>query len=212
MRPHPMTALRLSTVTIALGAALALGFGGAALAETPTPTPTPTASASSTPTPSPSATTAPPPADGSPVAPAMPGDEAEGMELDNERVAAGDWVIARSVGNAPGEKVQFVLYRGPIVVDSFVADDEGVAVAEFKVPEEIRPGDHVIEATGWDSDHVTNATFVVVAPPASGAPGMEWVFLVLGVLAVSLVALAISYREPIGRLFSGRGASEDSPS
>lgn len=199
--------LRLTAATLALGAALAVGFvGGAALAETPTPTPTPS------PTPSPSATAAPAPADGSPVAPAQPGDDAEGLELDNERVAAGDWVVARAAGNTPGEKVQFVLYRGPIVIASFVADDEGVAVAEFKVPDEIRPGDHVIEATGWDSDHVTNTTFVVVAPPATGAPGMEWLLLVLGVLAVSLIALSISYREPIGRLFSGRGPSEDSPS
>lgn len=194
----------MMVATLVLTAAFATG-GTAALAETPTPTPT----SSSTPTPTPSATTAPRPADGGPVAPAKPKEDAEGLELDKERVAAGEWVIARSEGNTPGEKVQFVLYRGPIVVASFVADGAGTAVAEFRVPDEIRPGDHVIEATGWDSKHVTNAAFVVVAPAGATGAGMGWIWIVLGVISVSLTALAISYREPIGRWFSGRGASED---
>jgi len=201
--------LRMMVATVLLSAALATG-GAAAFAETPTPTPT--ASSTSTPTPTPSATTAPLPTDGSPVAPATPSEDAQELELDKERVTAGEWVIARSEGNTPGEKVQFVLYRGPIVVASFVADAKGTAVAEFRMPEEIRPGDHVLEATGWDSDHVTNATFVVVAPAGAGGAGMGWMWIVLGVLAVSLIALAISYREPIGRWFSGRGASEETPS
>ncbi|NYF09057.1 hypothetical protein HDC94_000213 [Leifsonia sp. AK011] len=196
---------------VLLASALSMG-GTAALAETPTPTPTPSATSSTTPTPTPSATTAPRPADGSPVAPAKPQEDADGLELDKERVAAGDWVVARSEGNTPGEKVQFVLYRGPIVVASFVADETGTAVAEFRIPAEIRPGDHVVEATGWDSKHVTNAAFVVVAPAGTGGAGMGWMWIVLGVLAISLIALAISYREPIGRWFSGRGASEETPS
>lgn len=163
---------------------------------TPSPTPTPTRSGGSTPTPAPTTPATNP--DGSPVPPAQPTENAPKLDLDKYSLAAHDWMVATGAKYAPGEKVQFVLYPGAIVIGSFVADETGTVVARFRIPDDTRPGDHVVEATGWSSKTVRNAQFVVTSAAAvTEVPWLWWVLGVLGVLVVALVALAIYFRQSI---------------
>ena len=175
----------------------------------PAPTPTPSRSSggsgSSTPPVTPPPTTNP---DGSPVPPTKPTEGAAKLVLDKDSLSVHDWLTATGTGYTPGEKVQFVLYPGAVVIGSYVADAAGKVVARFRIPEETRPGDHVLEATGWTSKRVMNAAFSVVTPSgAATVPWLWWVLLVTGVLLASFIALAIYYRESIRGWFSGVGVA-----
>ena len=145
--------------------------------------------------------------DGSPIPPASPTADAPGLELDRASLtySAHDWVIATGTGYTPGEKVQFVLYPGAVVLGSFVADASGTVTARIRVPDDTRPGTHTIEATGWTSRHVTNREVTVTAV-ASANTWLWWVIVVLGILVAGLVALAIYFRESIRGWFDA-GAS-----
>lgn len=153
-------------------------------------------SGSGTPTPSstPGAPTAPKP-------PASPTEDAHGLTLDKPTYAAHDWMLVTGSGYAPGEKVQFVLYPGAVVLGSHEADAGGTVTARIRVPDDTRPGSHVIEGTGWTSGYVANADFTVVAVAAT-APWLWWVFVVLGVIVAGLVALAIYFRSSIRGWFA----------
>lgn len=151
-------------------------------------------------------TPAPHNSDGSPVPPAQPSDDAPRLTLDKKRVGVGEWIMATGSGFTPGEKVQFVLYPGAIVIGSFVADAGGTVTARFVMPDDIRSGSHVLEATGWQSGFVRNAELTVSSEAVVAAPWLWWVFVVLGVLLVSLIALAAYYRESIRGWFGGASA------
>lgn len=144
--------------------------------------------------------------DGSPIPSASPTADAPGLELDRSTLSysAHDWVVATGKGYTPGEKVQFVLYPGAIIIGSFVADASGTVTARFRLPDDTRPGTHTIEATGWTSRHVTNREFTVTAV-ATADIWLWWVIVVLGILLAGLVALAVYFRESIRGWF-GAGA------
>lgn len=145
--------------------------------------------------------------DGSPIPPGSPTADAPALELDRDDLSYGarDWMIATGTGFTPGEKVQFVLYPGAVVLGSFVADAQGKVVARFRIPDDTRPGTHTVEATGWTSRHVANTEFTVTAV-ASAEIWLWWVFVVLGILLAGLIALAIYFRESIRGWFGVRPA------
>lgn len=149
--------------------------------------------------------------DGAPVPPKVPSENAPALELDKLSLSKNDWMTATGTGYTPGEKVQFVLYPGAIVIGSYLADASGKVVARFRIPDDTRPGDHVLEATGWESKRVANGAFTVVTSGSGGAvvPWLWWVLLVLGVLLASLIALAIYYRESIRGFFGGMDAAPE---
>lgn len=167
----------------------------------PTSTPSPSSSTGGgTPTPTP----APSNPDGSPIPPSKPTEDAGDLELDPEALPADEWMVATGSGFAPGEQVQFVLYPGPVIVGSYVADAAGHVWARFRIPADTRPGDAVVEATGWTSGYVANAPFTVVAiAGAGGLPVLWWVAIVLAALLAGLIATAIFFRNSIRGWFGG---------
>ncbi len=142
--------------------------------------------------------------DGSPIPPSKPTDGAPKLVLDKDSIPVGEWIIATGTGYAPGEKVQFVLYPGAIIIGSFLADSTGKVEARFRMTEFAPAGDYVVEATGWQSAVVKNAPFQVFVPGAAGAfPWLWWVLVVLGVLLAALIATLIYFRRPASRLPAG---------
>ncbi|MGK2852985.1 MAG: hypothetical protein ACSLE3_02575, partial [Microbacteriaceae bacterium] len=93
----------------------------------------------------------------------------------------------------------------PVVVGTFMADASGNLRAQFRVPEALRPGLHVVEATGWDSRRVANKEFTVVsAAVAGGIPALWWIAEVLAVLLIAMVSTAIYFRSSIRGWFGAR--------
>lgn len=151
--------------------------------------------------------------DGSPIAPASPGEPASGLTLDHETIEAKQFMIATGTGYSPGEKIQVVLYPGAIVIGSYAADASGAFEARFRIPEDTATGIHTIEATGWDSGHVTNKEFTVTSPAfAAGVPVLWWVLAVSGVILTSLISAAVYFRFSLFRIFSGRPAMQGATS
>jgi len=142
--------------------------------------------------------------DGSPIPPSKPTDGVPKLILDKDSIPVGDWIIASRTGYTPGEKVQFVLYPGAIIIGSFLADSTGRVEARFRMTEFAPAGDYVVEATGWKSAYVANAPFQVFVPVAAGTfPWPWWVLVVLGVLLAALIATLTYFRRPASRLPAG---------
>lgn len=171
-----------------------------------TPTPSPSSpgngggggGSSPTPTPTPAPTTAP-------VPPASPGEPAEGLTLDHERISVGEWMIAIGTGFRAGEKVQLVVYTDPLVVGSFVSDDDGRFEARFRIPDDLRLGDHTAEATGWISGHVANERFTVISDPAATGdlPFWWWIVFVIVALAIGIASTLFAFRRSLRRWVRG---------
>jgi hypothetical protein len=116
-------------------------------------------------------------------------------------------MTATGSGFTPGENVQFVYYPGAVVIGSFVADSKGKVVARFQIPDDMRSGVHTVEATGWTSKHILNSEFTVTTQAAGAFPYLWWVWVVLGVLVLGLIALAIYFRRSIAEWFGGAQAT-----
>lgn len=143
-------------------------------------------------------------ADGSPKPPGEPTKGAGKLKADHERIETRGWMTVTGTGFTPGEKVQIVVYSEPIVTGSFLADGVGGLSARFLIPEQLRPGTHSIEATGWISRHVANVEFTVVtATVAESFPARWWLIVVLGVLVTGAISTAIYFRHSIARWFGG---------
>jgi hypothetical protein len=143
-------------------------------------------------------------ADGTPIPPDQPTKDAEDLKVDKESVSANEWIVATGTGFTPGEKVQFVLYPGKVIIGTFTADATGTVIARFKITDQARPGVYVVEATGYQSFRVANAEFRVVSPGDAGTfPWLWWVLVVLGVLLASLIATAVYFRHTIRSWFAG---------
>lgn len=142
--------------------------------------------------------TAPAP-DGAPVVGSSPSETGNRLELDHERISAGEWMTATGNGFGAGEQVQLVLYSEPVVIDSYVADGGGSFTARFRIPEKTRSGIHTLEATGWQTETVANAEFVVVtqAVATGGIPQVWWLLIVLGALLIALIVTLIYFRRSI---------------
>ena len=180
---------------------------------TATPTPTPTSSSTSGSgtggstgggTTGGGTTELPTQADGTPIPPDQPTKDAEDLTVDKESVSANEWIVATGTGFTPGEKVQFVLYPGKVIIGTFTADASGMVIARFKITDQARPGLYVVEATGYQSFRVANTEFRVVSPGDAGTfPWLWWVLVVLGVILASLIATAIYFRHTIRSWFAG---------
>lgn len=212
--------LAVAMVAVILGLALPPGAVGAAPAPSstanvgvsviiPGSTATPTPTRSTTPSPSNSgsgggstSTPAPVGPGGEPIPPAQPSADAPALTLESTLVTTDDWLRATGSGYRPGEKVQFVLYPGAIVLGSVIADAHGTVTGTFRLPDGTRAGIHVLEATGWQSGFVRNAEFTVAAAAAVVQPWLWWVFVVVGVLLLSVIALGIVFRERIRSWFA----------
>jgi hypothetical protein len=178
---------------------------------TSTATPTPSASSSGshggggssgggTSTPGPSLPTE---ADGSPVTPNSPTFGLGGLKLDHETIEPHGLMTASGSGYAPGEKVKLVVYSTYTVIGNYTADAAGHFTAQFRIPDDLAPGEHVAEATGWDSRHVANKEFTVVTPAAAvgGIPFLWWLIVVVSVLLIGIVAALLYFRRSIGFWF-----------
>lgn len=227
-RGYPAVVAAAGSVVLVASIAVGLSqFSGASAAEsTATPTPVTTSvqvsviipepggsggggSGSGTNTKPPTSTPAPaactPSVDGKPpVAPSQPSDKAGKLTLDHETIAANEWMVAKGGGYTPGEQVQVVIYSAAQVVGSYKADAAGNVVARFRVPLETRPGDHVVEASGWKSCVANKADFSVVTNSIVAAfPYLWWIIIVVSVLVTGIVVTAIYFRRSIGRSFGG---------
>lgn len=150
--------------------------------------------------------------DGSPVAASAPTVGAKPLPLETTTVLADGFLEVSVGGYAPGENVQFVLYSSPVVLLSESADDGGTVAARLQIPKSTRPGVHTIEATGWNSNYVTNSTVIVVSTTDqsafAGVPWLWWVlFVILGILLAILI-LAFWFRRNINAWFSARPTPE----
>ena len=104
-------------------------------------------------------------------------------------------MVVKSSGFAPGESVQVVLYSQAVVIGSFVADATGNLAARFRIPDGMRSGTHVVEATGWVSGHITNQSFTVENPSSVGGTSPLWsVAMLVGILLIAAVALLLFFR------------------
>ncbi len=138
--------------------------------------------------------------DGSPIPAAEPGENKPGLTLDHETIEANQFMIATGTGYVAGEKVQMVLYPGAVVIGSVSADAGGEFTMRFRIPDDTRPGVHIAEATGWSSGFVRNKEFTVTSSVFSGGISpFWWLILVLGVLAISVVAMLLYFRSSPAR-------------
>ena len=149
---------------------------------------------------------------GKPTPPASPTSGAGKLTLDHDTITAKEWMTATGTGFTPGENVQFVYYPGAVVIGSFVADGKGKVEARFRIPDDMRPGVHTLEATGWTSKHVLNKEFTVTTAAAGAFPYLWWVWVVLGVLVLGLLSLAIYFRRSIADWFGARDQPTGAPS
>ncbi len=150
---------------------------------------------------------------GAPVPPGQPTAGVGALQLDRDTIGPKEWLTATGTGFTPGEKVQFVRYPGAVVIDSFVADTTGKVVAKFLIPDDMRSGLHTLEATGWSSKKVLNKEFTVTTAAATAPfPYLWWVFVVLGVLLLGLIALAIYFRRSIRHWLGSGAAPSGAPS
>ena len=171
------------------GAVPAWGVNGA----TTTPIPT------SVVTPSPEETT--PPVGGFVAAP-TPAEDAPDLDLGTDTVAAGDWIVASAEGYTPNENVELVLYRGILSIGTFAADSRGALVARVRIPTDTRPGEHVLEAAGWESGAVANSSVTVVSQAVQVPAWQEWwLFVVAGAVVVAALGLLVNFRGAIGASF-----------
>ncbi|GGK96276.1 hypothetical protein GCM10007382_15660 [Salinibacterium xinjiangense] len=139
-----------------------------------------------------------------PIPPATPSGSASKLELDPERISVHEWMAATGTGYNADEKVQLVLYPGAEVIGSYVADATGTVTARFRIPDETRSGSHVLEATGWASEKVSNGAFTVVTVAGAGTiPMLWWVIILCGSLLVGLIIFAIYFRRNIAHAFRG---------
>lgn len=133
---------------------------------------------------------------GEPTAPPVPPRPtvgAESLVLDRDRIEAGETIVATGYGFTAGEQVQFVLYSEPRIVGSFAADPAGVVVARIEETGDLRLGAHTVEATGWSSQRIANARFVVVSPAGPGTSVFPWIAWVIvgGLLILALILYGI---------------------
>lgn len=139
-----------------------------------------------------------------PIPLATPSGSASKLELDPERISVHEWMAATGTGYNADEKVQLVLYPGAEVIGSYVADATGTVVARFRIPDETRSGSHVLEATGWASEKVSNGAFTVVTVAGAGTiPMLWWVIILCGSLLLGLIIFALYFRRNIAHAFRG---------
>ena len=139
-----------------------------------------------------------------PTPPSTPSKNAAKLDLDPQRLAAHEWMTATGDGYTAGEQVQFVMYPGADVIGSYLADTSGNVTVRFRIPDETRPGAHVVEATGWASKRVSNGEFTVITEAGTGAiPTLWWVIILCSGLFVGLLVLAIYFRRNIARALRG---------
>lgn len=127
-----------------------------------------------------------------PAEPAMPTEPAPGGEpaiVDRDVYLVGEQVTATAEDYDPGEKVQLVLFSEPTLVGEFTADQDGQVQAVFPVSEDLAPGTHIAQFTGW-CQSVAQAEVVIGAELASAETGAlpGWVPWVGG--AAGLLVLA----------------------
>ena len=169
-----------STITVQIpgGSATSRGAGGSGQAGTGTGT---------------TAVTAVPAAPVAPVVAAGPTAGAPALPLSSETVEVGHVLTATGSGYTPNEQVQFVLYSTPVVIGSVAANAVGVVSLAITIPQ-VPTGQHVVEATGWQSHRVTNGRFLVVTGGTAGDavfPRIIWIIVSAGLL-LALVALLIA--------------------
>lgn len=229
-------ATKVSLATVALALAFAGTAQAAAVAATPPPTEGPitvVVPATSSPSPSPSSgggsggggsngnssnpvdeleTESPScgasNADGSPTPAATPDDDALELDVDRERLVAGEWIITRSSDFTRGEKAQIVMYPGAIVIGSFTVDAPTGFAARFRIPAETLVGQYTLEATGWESCIVANNVVTIVSGPApTPASVVWWPYAVLGSLGLGFVSLTLAFRAQIALWFAASAAT-----
>ncbi len=163
------------------------------------PTPTPTVEPTESPTPAPSQTG--PPVGGF-VPATAPEKDAPDLGVGADIVAAGEWIVASAEGYTPGENVELVLYRGAVSIGTFSADSRGALIARLRIPADTRPGQHVLEAAGWDSGVIANHTLTVVSEAVQVPPWQQWWLLaVAGALFAAVAGLLFQFRGAIAASF-----------
>jgi hypothetical protein len=131
---------------------------------------------------------------GPPTEPAIgpaPSTTGEKAATDKEHYLFGETVTVTMGGFAPGEQVQIVLYSQPRPLGNVGAGGDGVLTHAFVLPDDLPPGRHTVQLTGWVSQRVGTVEIFVTAPPvaASSTQGVpRWVWWVAGGLGAVLLS------------------------
>lgn len=129
-----------------------------------------------------------------PAVPTRPATSGEAAAVDKEVYIEGDTVVATATGFGPSEKVQVVLFNDPSVVHAVTADASGAVRAEIVVDDELRPGTHALQLTGW-CERVALADVLIGTAGSLAAAGMQavpvWLWWMLGVIALLALLLAL---------------------
>ena len=136
-----------------------------------------------------------PPARVAPTVAAGPTPGAPALPLSAETVRVAGILTATGTGYTPNEQVQFVLYSTPVVLASVAADATGTVALAFTIPA-LPTGQHVVEATGWESHRITNGKFLIVTDGEPGTaifPMIMWVIVGAGLL-LALITWLIAIR------------------
>ena len=143
-----------------------------------------------TPTPSPTSSTATAP----PVA-QYPTANAAHLTLDKHRAHLGDVITATGHSFTPGEPVQFVVYPERIVLGSSPTGADGTIVAQVTLPKMLGTGEHVVEATGWVSHRVANASLTIIAGRGQAEASPTWIAWAVGAggLLCGIAAFAVAF-------------------
>lgn len=132
-----------------------------------------------------------------PVVPASPAVSAPAIQIDPDRVVAGDPVQLYAPGFEPGEQIQLVFYPSRTVLSAVAADPTGSLRAGVRIPRDATLGLHSIEATGYESCAVANGRLLVFSPPGGGSM-LPWLVWLLVGLALALVALFLLLARLLG--------------
>jgi hypothetical protein len=112
--------------------------------------------------------------------------------VDQEIYLPGDEATATATGFGAAEQVQLVLFSSPALIGTFTADPTGTVTAGFSVSQELPPGTHIAQFTGWCGRIAT--VDVVVGSPGVPAPvqprrsssPLWWLWALLAALAVGI--------------------------
>ena len=105
--------------------------------------------------------------------------------VEDDEVAPGKSLNASATGYQPKELVSGVVQPDGADLGSRVADDQGVARFEWKVPDDAAPGKRQFVATGATSG---TATVAFTVKKSDGSDSSPWLIIAIVVAALLIVA------------------------
>jgi hypothetical protein len=107
-------------------------------------------------------------------------------------LASGEIADVSIDGLQPNSEMEVVIYSTPRQLGTLLVNEFGELVASIQIPSDMEPGPHTLVLTGLDKfgKQIELKFGLVVYSPDSYIP--IWVWLVVGLLAISLTASLVS--------------------